>query len=470
MKRFNELLKEYIDEQNIVVYRLAKQMGVNRTLLQNVFAGRKKFPHGRLGSLLDSTFFTLEQINNLCTAYFSEEYGEEKPIFFEFCNYCLSNKFQKDLENTYKSAGIDLESNNGDVEFLNEKEKIIAAVEAVVSKSDNDIFVSNFDFGQKEMNTIIYNACKNKQFSEFYHYTKYTNSEKENANIIFNSIYYARQDCCTYITDSADFNLIFSKFVLCGDNIVLFDDDANNGSLIKNHELAKHILKKNKRIHSSAKSDIHIFHNAFEYMQFLDIVSHKRKDPELSAIDNHMCSVGFTKEMIDDIATEQIKNSAQVYQQLVSHYELLLDSSFSNIKNQIISFNGLMYFVNTGRFYDFPKALATELKPKHRAEVLQNYLREDIAKPLITNPEVSDFDTLPLAIETTQNQILITFTDDFENSDTDCGIQIVYESENSDIISAFEDYVDYLNVSGKTYSSEYSQKILKTQIDILLAE
>ena len=68
------------------------------------------------------------------------------------------------MDNTYSAEQYDL---NGEVDFLNGKEKIIAAVNAVIENSKNDIFVSNFNFGQKEINTIIYNACKKKNLKNF---------------------------------------------------------------------------------------------------------------------------------------------------------------------------------------------------------------------------------------------------------------------------------------------------------------
>ena len=58
MEKFYELLKEYIAEQGVPIYQIAKETGINRTLIQNVISGKKKFPNGRLNALLSSTYFT----------------------------------------------------------------------------------------------------------------------------------------------------------------------------------------------------------------------------------------------------------------------------------------------------------------------------------------------------------------------------------------------------------------------------
>ena len=58
MEKFYELLKEYIAEQGVPIYQIAKETGINRTLIQNVISGKKKFPKGRLNALLNSTYFT----------------------------------------------------------------------------------------------------------------------------------------------------------------------------------------------------------------------------------------------------------------------------------------------------------------------------------------------------------------------------------------------------------------------------
>ena len=84
MEKFYELLKEYIAEQGVPIYQIAKETGINRTLIQNVISGKKKFPKGRLNALLNSTYFTAEQIKSLCDAFFKEEYDEEKPAFFDY--------------------------------------------------------------------------------------------------------------------------------------------------------------------------------------------------------------------------------------------------------------------------------------------------------------------------------------------------------------------------------------------------
>lgn len=466
MKKFNELLKEYIDTQGVAIYRISKQTDINRTFIQNVIAGRKKFPQKKLGDLLNSVFFTSEQIKNLCDAYFIEKYDEKKPEFFDFCNYCFSKKFEKDMCQKYEA---DIIETNSDVMFLDSKEKIIAAINTAVSADESGIFISNFNFDKKEINSIIYDACKNKKFKEFYHYTKYTDDEIENANIIFNSIHYAKHDCLTYISNYNSFNLMFPEFVMCGNIIVMFDESVKNGSVIKNNELAEHIIKQNEKKKQNAKTDVTVYHNAFEYMHYLDVISHKKINPEIITLDNHICSVGVTKEIIENIATEEIKSATQVYQQLVSHFDLLLDNSSSNIKKWNLSYNGLIDFVNTGKLYDFPSGLANNLKPEHRADILNYFIKQE-HKIYLTNPEYEAFDELSYNIELCKNQLIISQSHDDKEAKPDFGIQIVFETENTELIESFNNYLEYLTISEKTYSPDYSKKFIQSQIDILNAE
>lgn len=465
--KFNDLLKEYINTQNITVYQISKQAQINRTFIQNVIAGRKSFPQKRLGELLNSAFFTDEQIRNLCNTYFIEKYGERIPKIFDFYNYCFDKKFEEDISEKVDVNELKWWGTN--TQFLNCKEKILSSINAAVSEKGDNIFISNFDFDQKEINRIIYNACKCKKFKEFYHYTKYTDDEIQNADIIFNSIYYARYNCLTYIDNYIDFNLMFPEFVMCGDNIVMFSKDLNSGSVIKNKQLAEHIIKQNKKRTRNAKSDVIVLHNAFEYMQYLDIKSNKRMKPEIKAIDNHICAIGITKDIIEDIATDEIKSATQVYQQLVSHYDLLLNNSASNIKKWCLSYNGLADFVKTGRIIDFPKGLAKNLKPKDRASIL-SYLLNHECEILLTNPEYENFDKLNINIEICQNQLIITYIDDDKNAQLDFGIQVIFETENTNIINSFNNYLEYLAISEKTYSADYSRSFIQSRIDILNAE
>ena len=88
---------------------------------------------------------------------------------------------------------------------------------------------------------------------------------------------------------------------------------------------------------------------------------------------------------------------------------------------------------------------------------------------MLTNPELSKFDKLPVDFEICQNQVLFAYTDDYTNEEFDSGIQIIVESDDTNIIHSLKSYHEYLTISEKTYSSEYSKKFIKTQIDILNA-
>lgn len=464
--KFNELLKEYIDTQGITIYQISKQTQINRTFIQNVLAGRKKFPQKRLGDLLDSAFFTNKQIKALCNMYFIEKYGKRVPEIFDFYNYCLSKKFEADMCQKYETDKIELD---GDVKFLDCEQKILSAINMAVSEANGDIFISNFNFNKKEINRIIYTACKNKKFKEFYHYTKYTEDEIQNANIIFNSIYYAKHGYLTYIDNYNNFNLMFPEFVMCNDIIVMFNSEATSGSILRNKELTDHIIKQNEKILHNAKNDVVVYHNPFEYMQYLDIKSSKRSNPEIKVLDNHVCGMGITKEIIDDIATDEIKSSTQVYQQLVSHFDLLLNKSTSNIKKWCLSYNAVIDFCKTGRLWDFPSGLANRLKPKHRADILQFVLNHECQLRL-TNPEYEKFDELAVNIELCQHQLIISYVDENCDADLDLGIQVIFETENTNITNSFDNYLEYLTISEKTYSSDYSKSFIQSRIDILNAE
>lgn len=466
MAKFCKLLKKYITEQGVPVYQISKETGINRTLIQNVLSEKKKFPKGRLNTLLNSTYFTAEQIKNLCDAFFKEEYDENKPAFFEYCNYCLSKKFTDDLQ---KNVSVNLNEFKSDCTFLNGKRNILSAIYTIINSSDNNIFVSDFDFDQTEINRIVYNACKDKKFKEFYHYTKYTDNEKDNVQIIFNSIAYAKEDCITYINDRKDFSLLFPEFIMCGDSTVMYDTEIENGIIIKNAELCDYIIQMNEKVKLNAKTDVAIFHNAFEYMYHLDIISDKKEYSNILSLDNHICSMGVNKEIIDDIATDQIKSTAQVFQQLEAHFDLLIETPQESIDSMIISYEGLMDFVNTGKLYDFPNGLAKNLKPKHRAEILSAILKI-CSNVFVSNPKYTTLDKIQLNIEACKNQLLISYSDDSDDSELNLGTQVVFNSGDADLIEAFTSYVQYAMLSEKTFTAEYSKRFIQKQIEILQAE
>ena len=43
------------------------------------------------------------------------------------------------------------------------------------------------------------------------------------------------------------------------------------------------------------------------------------------------------------------------------------------------------------------------------------------------------------------------------DADLDLGIQVIFETENTNITNSFDNYLEYLTISEKTYSSDYSK-------------
>ena len=54
MESFSTLLRKFIGEQDMSVYKLANESGVNRTVIQNVMAGKKKLPQSGLFDIIDT--------------------------------------------------------------------------------------------------------------------------------------------------------------------------------------------------------------------------------------------------------------------------------------------------------------------------------------------------------------------------------------------------------------------------------
>ena len=119
--------------------------------------------------------------------------------------------------------------------------------------------------------------------------------------------------------------------------------------------------------------------------------------------------------------------------------------------------------------FDFPSGLANNLKPKHRADILSYFIKQN-HQIYLTNPEYEAFDELSYNIELCQNQLLITQSQDDKEAKPDFGIQIAFETEDTELIESFNNYLEYLTISEKTYSPDYSRKFIQSQIDILNVE
>lgn len=466
---FGSLLKEYIKKQNLTIYQLAKETGIDRSFLQGVLNGKRKLPKKRFSDIVNTNYFTANQIHELCSEYFLERFGENKIRRFEYLENGITGKIKEELNNKYET---ELKEIKDDTVFYYGKKDVLAVVYTLLNETAVNSFASNFSFSITEINRIVFNACKEKRIKEFIHYvTPRYDSSIHNLEIIFNSLYYAETGYNTHINNQFNASYLFPYFILTDKYLLMFDETAENAVLFNANLIEPYLKIKSTEIKNSCKKIVHITENAFEFMTVLDTLTAKTSAHQVIGYDNQVCPTFITPEIIQAIATPAVKNIPVITQQLISHYDIITGNQEEHkaINALIVTYTAIADFVKNGYLGGFPRSLANPVPLKMRPQILKAMTdKNNIENLIITNPNMlgSDYD---LSFQLNDNSLFICcgggsgLPDDYNG-------KITLYTDNDTIVNDFRDYIEYLSLSEKTYTNDVSTKIINSFIDQLEAE
>lgn len=467
--QFGKLLKEYIKKQDLTIYQLAKEANIDRSFLQGVLNGKRKLPEKRFSDIVNSNYFTENQIHKLCEEYFLERFGKEKVERFEYLEKGVTGKIKEEINTKYPAEIIELKK---ETSFYSGKKEVLNVVHTLLNKDEINQFISNFDFSNTEINRIVYNSCKRSKIKEFFHFVNLDDySSIHNIQIVFNSIHYAEIGYLTYSYKKYSINSLMPYFIIADNYFLTFDETGENAVLIDTDLMSLFLKKKINDIKKDCRPLIIVTDNALEYMKTVSTITVNSLSSIMAGFDNQICPTFITPEIIEAIATPAVKNIPSIVQQLTSHYNLILGK---NSKNTFLTFILITYeaidnFVKNGIIESFPKVLANPVPKEMRSHFLKAFLdKNNLEKIVITNPNMfkSTYD-LNYQIN---NNYLVTATSRGLTDPNDFNGSISYYTDSELIASDFKDYLDYLAMSEKTYSQDVSKNILEAFIKQLEAE
>lgn len=467
--QFGKMLKDYIKKQNLTIYQLAKETGIDRSFLQGVLNGTRKLPQKRFSNIVNSNYFTEDQIHKLCEEYFLERYGKEKIERFEYLEKGATGKIKEELNIEYPAEIIELKK---ETTFYSGKKEVLDVINTLLRKDEINHFISNFDFSNNEINRIVYNSCKKGKIKDFFHFVNFDNySSIHNIQIVFNSIHYAEIGYLTYSYKKYSINSLMPYFIITDNFLLTFDETSENAVLIDADLMSLFLKKKINEIKKNCRPLIIITDNALEYMKIVSTITAKSTKSITAGFDNQICPTFITPEIIEAVATPAVKNIPSIVQQLTSHYSLILGKNSTNtsLTFLLITYEAIDNFVKNGIIESFPKILANPVPKEMRSHFLKALLdKNNLEKIVITNPNMfkSTYD-LNYQIN---NNYLVTATSRGLTDPNDFNGSITYYTDSKIIASDFKDYLDYLAMSEKTYSQEVSKNILEAFIKQLEAE
>lgn len=423
----------------------------------------------RFSDIVNSNYFTENQIHKLCDQYFLERFGKEKINRFEYLEKGATGKIREELCVEYSAELIELKK---EPSFYSSKKEVLNIINTLLNEGEINHFVSNFDFSNNEINRMVYNSCKKGKIKDFFHFVNVDEfSSIRNIQIIFNSLHYAEIGYLTHSYKKHSVNSLMPYFIITDNYFLTFDETAESAVLLDTDLMTLFLKKKINDIKKECRQLIIITDNAFEYMRTVSTITVKSLSSIIAGFDNQICPTFITPEIIEAIATPAVKNVPSIIQQLISHYSLIIGN-----KNQrsllnflVVTYDAIEDFVKNGCIGGFPKSLANPVPKEMRSHFLKALVdKNNLEKLIITNPNMfrSSYD---LNYQINNNYLVIASSRGLDDPD-DYNGRITYYTDSEVIANDFKDYLDYLAMSEKTYSQEVSKNIIEAFIKQIEAE
>lgn len=467
--QFGMLLKEYIKKQGLTIYQLAKETGIDRSFLQGVLNGKRKLPKKRFSDIVNSNYFTESQIHALCQEYFLERFGKEKVERFEYLEKGITGKIKEELSTEYPAEFIDIKK---ETSFFSGKKEVLNLIYTILNHDEIHSFISNFDFSNMEINRIVYHSCKQGKIKDFFHFVDMDEfSGIRNIRTVFNALHYAEIGYLTHSYQKYSANSLMPYFIIADNYFLSFDETAENAVLLDTDLMSLFLKRKISDIKKECRPHIIITDNALEYMKTVSTITVTSLSSIMAGFDNQICPTFITPEIIERIATPEVKNIPSIIQQLTSHYSLIIGNNGqqSLLNFLVVTYDAIKDFVENGYIGGFPRTLANPVPKELRSFFLKALIdKNNLGKLVLTNPNMfkSSYD---VNYQINNNYLVIASSQGLKDPD-DYNGRITYYTDREIIANDFKDYLDYLAMSEKTYSQEISKSIIEAFIQQLDAE
>lgn len=373
---FGQLLKHYIHDSEKSIRLFSEITDLNRGFLYNIFAGKKHLPEDKFHKILVSFPFSNTQKENLSTAFYQDIYGTND---FDKIQYIISElKKLKEFKDEDFSFSNSYNSNDNETEYIIGKDKLIDTISYLLYKSSSFEFpfvYSNFEFSQKEIDTMIYSLLLEKKL-DLIHLIKFNNNGMDTYNLsnIFHSIKYARRKYNTYYyycNQKIFLDNFFPFYLVTNTGIVLYNNTLCHGLLITDDSIIDNFKTRIAETIDQCTPLVIFPDNAFELKQIV------APNSFVASISSIPCITPFlSKEMFYDMALDDLKNKDYVINSLHDWYSISA-SEASVSYTSLNTSEGFHRFAKTGNIPYFPSEYANPLSIENRVKILEMCMTEN---------------------------------------------------------------------------------------------
>ncbi|MGN1134168.1 MAG: helix-turn-helix domain-containing protein [Oscillospiraceae bacterium] len=465
MSLFSENLNSIIKKRNISIKRLAESIDVDRTVLQKIITGSRK-PANReiVEKICDKLMLSSDIKNTLLEQYEIAVMGEEiykrRQYVAKIINDLSHKKFELDKSIDFKTQ-IDLENIPGTT-FCNDHNDLLKNIQIIISyEFQNGSDVNIIAQPSKTLNSILKYCIDEKAENKINHVFCMDNSPidknplKYNLNIFsyVSELAYENKNYCLYyyygdIVTNMSFMGVLPYMIITNDFVVCSNPDYSSGIIYKSRN-----------------------HVDFYSRQFNEILMQKSKlISVINDFDFYYCS----KDILTRSFTYNYQSefSLCLDSDIFDRYSLLdddhkymkdflfnLNSSTLNYESKnIFTEKGLEEFTKTGRMTEIPEYMYKPISVKDRKAMLKRMI--DFAESGIYNYRIvkSNYNIFnnKLCIGIMDNsRLMIQLFNGFK-------YLII---EETSIVMAFKDYLEFLFDSDMVYNKEETISIMKKHLE-----
>lgn len=465
MSSFGEVLKQCIEDQGISVNGFARDTGINRGWLYNIFTGVKKLPEDKFQALLRDISFTSANEDLLREAFYREAFGDDKyeniiyiADFFNktFVESCAQKPEKADLYSRPAAHVLPVEPKS----FKNALHSIIYEE---IKSGEAPVIYTNFPYSLKHVDNRIYNALRACGKPVVLHHLVYferKSHSKNNLRSVLQSLRYIqlRQNVHYIYADSvsaAFTGTLYPYFVITATGALMFNAVGTRGLLI----------------HSEPAVLAHLCDQANGLiMKCAPLAAFPANLLEAKAINEPMVATAVTSYLVHAPCWTQFADNELLDKAIHPTFPLresiiqIADRYYADIMRgnplHFFTLSGIIDFIHNGRFYDAPELLVPPFSPALRVYVLEKmikYLKEPrdyfflLDESKITCPD-------SLAVTFCEGGVMI-LSKAIIDDDAFVG-QCVVKLEDKSIAADFRNCQDYIVRNGFVHTKDYALRSL----------
>lgn len=382
MGKSGELIHELISSKNETIYSVAKNCGIDRSLLSKYLNGKSSIDIEKFSTIVDYLKLNME-----ADALVRKNYLEEITNYRDFNGVLNALKLLTEYESLYTGnnsgskirVSLDFED---DVIKLNSRSEIASVLDYIIrdEATDSKRLYTNIN------SDILFDVMKNYPAKimpgfDFRHIVD-SHADPLQTNIVetlkFMLLGYSTNYFETEQSGPTANDALFPKYAI-GNEVCLFvDNEIQTGYAVKNKSVTEIYVKKflevlkNTQAYSQSTEDI--LELKLTHLQFLN-----SNIPQYCTIDSLPASVFFmTKDMWHQIAKQNVQDRTYLIDTTFEYYQGFLSQITKYLT--VLRIEGLRSFVDKGIVYQMPANYADPLTIENRMKVLES-MKEYFEQP-----------------------------------------------------------------------------------------